>query len=656
MKGLMMKWLFFVLIAGFVLMPFNAQAASDWEHYKRGEELLQTGRLNEAIKELEKAASISAKASTLRKLAEVYEANGQYQQAAKTYYREAAVHKKLGAENTYLATKNKADALNSEIELFIEEMTTAKRTNLAKFEPTNGMYVGAYVEQDGVAKQQGNKFQNFNRATGKEHAIFFNYHRYGTPFPSGWVAQVKEAGGAVQLALEPNNGLAEVQDNQYLREFARDAKASGVPVFLRFASEMNGDWVKWHPNPQEYIQKFRLVSKVMKEEAPNVAMVWVPNSVPQHNIHTYYPGDQWVDWVGMNLYSVPYFNGNANQPADHVNPLDFLDTVYNTYASRKPMMIGEFAASHFTSVANKDVSKFGITKMHLFYEGMKMKYPRVKAVHWFSVDTLTAKYVSEARRFNNFCLTANSKFLAEYKKIVNDAYYLSDVVNGPSAEQEPEKSMNVMKLDGAVVRQSMNGIGFVKSYDPYISKVIYKLNGRYLSEATQYPFAFVLNADQLKSGKNQLEAIAYDSKGRTAVRKVSSFTKGVTIGSLKANQIKLFVNEPNAYTAGGTHKLLAAPYVQNKRTYVPLRFIIENFGATVEWEKKTEQITIKDEQRTLIFTVNSKKVINNGAQTSIDAPPMIKNGTTFVPLRVISELLGAKVEYHSNDKSLDIFK
>ena len=59
----------------------------------------------------------------------------------------------------------------------------------------------------------------------------------------------------------------------YLHEFARAARDSKTPIFLRYASEMNGEWVPYHGDPKAYIEKFRLVARVMHAEAPNVAMV-----------------------------------------------------------------------------------------------------------------------------------------------------------------------------------------------------------------------------------------------------------------------------------------------------------------------------------------------------------------------------------------------
>ena len=183
---------------------------------------------------------------------------------------------------------------------------------LAKFEPARGCYVGAFIELDHIVK--GN-ISNFEEMTHKKHASYFTYCGYGMPFPKAWVDKVKAAGGAPQIAFEPNNGLDEVADDAYLRAWARDAARSRVPIFLRWASEMNGPWIAWHKDPRLYIEKFRLVSEVMRQEAPNVAMVWTPFAEPQRLIAQFYPGDDVVDWVGMNIYSVYVNNGDVNRPA-----------------------------------------------------------------------------------------------------------------------------------------------------------------------------------------------------------------------------------------------------------------------------------------------------------------------------------------------------
>jgi beta-mannanase len=63
---------------------------------------------------------------------------------------------------------------------------------------------------------------------------------------------------------------------------------------------------------------------------------------------SYYPGDQYVDWVGVNIYNVMYHNNNIQQRADQEDPLELLDYVYKTFSYRKPIQISEFGATHYT--------------------------------------------------------------------------------------------------------------------------------------------------------------------------------------------------------------------------------------------------------------------------------------------------------------------
>ncbi|MBQ7975333.1 MAG: peptidylprolyl isomerase [Clostridia bacterium] len=95
--------------------------------------------------------------------------------------------------------------------------------------------------------------------------------------------------------------------------------------------------------------------------------------------------------------------------------------------------------------------------------------------------------------------------------------------------------------------------------------------------------------------------------------------------------------------------LQAAAYIENDITMVPLRFITEKLGAQVEWNHDTKEITITkaDETVTLqIGNVNAVSVSGGEATTSeLLAPPVIVNDITLVPLRFVSENMGATVEY-----------
>lgn len=474
---------------------------------------------NKALAYLLKAHKTNPTAAIKRDIADTYVALNKFEEAVPYYQQAANIYEKIGDINGAIVLRNKAQSIKSTTDVFMRKMVYPSTYPLAKFEPRHGAYIGAFVEYDSNVGHKN--VAAFNQMMGKQHSIYFTYHEYGSPFPTGWAAQVKDAGAAIHLALEPNRGLDMVKDDAYIREFARQAKAFDAPIFLRFASEMNGAWVKWNGNPELYKQKFQLVSRIMKEEAPNVAMVWVPNSAPIPEITKYYPGDAAVDWVGVNMYNVKFFNGDVKQPADHVSPDDLFKFVYDTYSNRKPIMIGEYGATHFSAAGNMDTTQLATSKMRLLYEGIQLKYPRVKAINWFSNNTITHAH-SEERKLNNFSLTENPKVKETYQNIIKNDYFLSSVVNGPTAVSETVVSQNVYQpLQN--VSGVMEGASWVKTYDPYISKVVYKINDVYLSESTIFPYKFILDSSKLAKGKNTLNVISFDSKGRVASRKNISF-------------------------------------------------------------------------------------------------------------------------------------
>jgi len=286
---------------------------------------------------------------------------------------------------------------------------------LAPWEPARGCYLGAYIELDGNCR---NDIDAFETLTGRKHATYLRYVGYGSPFPYEWVADLGRRKCAAHIAWEPNEGLTSVQDDEYLRGWAEAAARSGVPIFLRYASEMNGTWQAYSGDPEVYKEKWRIVARVMREVAPNVAMVWCPFSMPRRTIEPYYPGDEFVDWVGVNIYSVTYHSGDINQPGGE-DPRDELTYVYNIYADRKPIQICEYAATHFCAVSDRWVPTFAVLRMKELYGSLALQFPRVKMVSWFSVDT-----IGEGLRHNNYSVTDDETILGIYRELVSDPYFI----------------------------------------------------------------------------------------------------------------------------------------------------------------------------------------------------------------------------------------
>ncbi len=92
------------------------------------------------------------------------------------------------------------------------------------------------------------------------------------------------------------------------------------------------------------------------------------------------------------------------------------------------------------------------------------------------------------------------------------------------------------------------------------------------------------------------------------------------------------------------------------RTFVPIRFISEAFGAKVEWDGETRSVRIFLEAKDVRITLQIDNVIARVGQETVtlDAPPQILNGRTFVPLRFIAEAFGADIQWDGATQSITI--
>ncbi|RIX50890.1 copper amine oxidase N-terminal domain-containing protein [Paenibacillus nanensis] len=90
----------------------------------------------------------------------------------------------------------------------------------------------------------------------------------------------------------------------------------------------------------------------------------------------------------------------------------------------------------------------------------------------------------------------------------------------------------------------------------------------------------------------------------------------------------------------------AQPYIdENDRTMVPVRFVSEALGADVKWEDKTKKVTITKGSIKAILQIGKKSIDVNGKAQNMDTVAIKKEGRTFVPARFVSQALGADVEW-----------
>lgn len=97
------------------------------------------------------------------------------------------------------------------------------------------------------------------------------------------------------------------------------------------------------------------------------------------------------------------------------------------------------------------------------------------------------------------------------------------------------------------------------------------------------------------------------------------------------------------------------PYInKDNRTMVPVRFVSESLGAKVSWDNDNRMVIIEKDNATIKLKIGENKADVNGKTVSFDTSAVLQNDRTMVPVRFISEALGAKVGWNQENKTVEI--
>ncbi|MFC6331482.1 stalk domain-containing protein [Paenibacillus septentrionalis] len=95
--------------------------------------------------------------------------------------------------------------------------------------------------------------------------------------------------------------------------------------------------------------------------------------------------------------------------------------------------------------------------------------------------------------------------------------------------------------------------------------------------------------------------------------------------------------------------------LQDSRLLIPIRYISNQLGAQVVWDNDTKRITVYNDANTIELTVDSQKVLVNDSEITLEVPAKLYyGGSTYVPLRFVSEALGAKVSWNQQTQQATI--
>lgn len=118
----------------------------------------------------------------------------------------------------------------------------------------------------------------------------------------------------------------------------------------------------------------------------------------------------------------------------------------------------------------------------------------------------------------------------------------------------------------------------------------------------------------------------------------------------------LTIDEKDADVFGEKATNDVAPKIVKDRTMLPARFVAEKLGATVEWNEEKQEVTIKSDDVTIVITIGAEKALVNDKEVELDSPAFIENDRTYTPIRFISENLGATVNWNGATEQVVITK
>lgn len=132
---------------------------------------------------------------------------------------------------------------------------------------------------------------------------------------------------------------------------------------------------------------------------------------------------------------------------------------------------------------------------------------------------------------------------------------------------------------------------------------------------------------------------------------VESLTVTGTTITLQINYPYMTVNDSTMEIDPGRGTV---PVIFEDRTLLPIRAIVEALGGTISWDETSRKVTIEDNGTTIELWIGNYTTYVNGNKNIIDAAPQIINDRTMIPVRFVVENLGAAVDWDSANKAVII--
>lgn len=329
--------------------------------------------------------------------------------------------------------------------------TTAPAQGKRLVVPQGKAYTGAYIDfgetEDAVTFEA---LEQFEKLSGRHQAIigFSNYWAqqafprealriitaYGAValiYWNPWDRTVFESGKPDRFNL--TDIIAGKWDG-YIETWARDAAATEVPILVSWGLEMNGTWFPWsgvfyggktvipgtdppqYQGPETFKKAYRhVVDRVRAAGASNIRWVFHPNNTsepdePWNRMRNYYPGDGYVDWIGLSAYGQQYPH-TGWIPFRNVFP-PYYDEICSITPD-KPFILAEWGVGEFPRSGDK------AAWLAEAFRHFQTACPRLKAtVYWHE------RWPNSDGSYSNLRIHSSEASLAAYRQGIADPFWL----------------------------------------------------------------------------------------------------------------------------------------------------------------------------------------------------------------------------------------
>lgn len=259
-------------------------------------------------------------------------------------------------------------------------------------DPRHRMLLGTFIDLKGEPDAE-TAIEKQEAAIGRRYNLELTYYRWNDLFPDfGEAAMAAHGRTPVMTWYGPGKDrndhrtLAEINDGHddaWILRQAEAIKAFGHVIYLRLMPEMNGGWYPgFSGQPAAYVKAWRRVYNLFRQAgARNVVWVWNPNVTPS-DWDPYYPGNAYVDIIGVDGFSNVKFGWQTFQ--------QMFGGFLAHFAGRKPLMIGETATDSGAGDPRAGIGSAAdfINGMHSYLKRIAGPRYGVVAVCWFDTNAV----------------------------------------------------------------------------------------------------------------------------------------------------------------------------------------------------------------------------------------------------------------------------